>query len=223
VLSKKNLILPPIQKSCVTLGHFILIDMIMSKKILIAILMLTATLSVSGQVRLGIRGGITLGELRFDRDVVNSDNRVGYTAGLLVDLNIPVVGLGIEASAMYTHRNNRLTDDTRVFKRHYIDIPVYARYRLSLPRVERVFAPYAFTGPCFSVLFDENGSDYYKSSKTCVSWDAGLGFDLFNHLRLSASYGLGLSRAMKYIDREYNGEVVHGKDSHWTINAAWLF
>lgn len=215
--------LPSIQKSCVTLGHFIVIDNDMNKRILIAILLVVASLSVSGQVRLGIRGGITIDEMRFDRDVVNSDNRVGYTAGLLLDVNIPVIGLGVEASAMYTHRDNRLTDEFRVFKRHYIDIPVYARYRMSIPGIQKVLAPYIFIGPCFSVLFDEDGSDYYDSSKTCLSWDAGLGVDLLNHLRLSANYGLGLSRAMKYIDREYDGEVIHGKDSHWTINVAWLF
>ena len=35
--------------------------------------------------------------------------------------------------AMYTHRNNRLTDDHRIYKRHYFEIPVYARYRLAIP------------------------------------------------------------------------------------------
>ena len=82
----------------------------MNKVIYIAIILVTTALTASSQVRFGLRGGITVGELRFDRDVIDSDNRVGYTGGLLLDANIPVVGLGIEASAMYTHRDNRLTD-----------------------------------------------------------------------------------------------------------------
>lgn len=195
----------------------------MNKKILVTIMMLAMLLPAVAQVRLGLRGGLTLGELRFDRDVVDSDNRLGYNAGLLVDIGIPVIGLGIEASAMYTYRNTRLSDGYDIYKRHYIDIPVYARFRLPITRLEHVFAPIAFTGPTFSVLFKDNASTNYNNSKTCLSWDVGLGADLFNHLRLTATYGIGISKAMSYIDREYTGRKVDGKDRHWTLNAAWLF
>ena len=197
----------------------------MNKNILLTILILVAAMPAAAQVRLGVRAGLTVGEMRFDRDIINSDNRVGYTGGLVLDLNIPVVGLGIEASAMYSRRSDRhrLSDDYQVFKRHYFDFPIYARYKLTLPSVERIIAPYAYTGPCFSVLFKENAPDSYNNSKTMLSWDVGAGAELFRHLRLSATYGLGISRAMEYIDREYTGDRVHGKDKHWTINAAWLF
>ena len=195
----------------------------MNKRILLALLIIACALPSAGQVRLGIRGGVTLGELRFDRDIIDSDNRVGYTGGLLLDLNIPVIGVGIEASAMYTHRNNRLTDDQHVFKRHYIDIPVYARYRLTLPTVDHIVAPIVFTGPSFSVLFNEDAPSNYDNSKTFLSWDVGGGVDLFKHLRVTATYGIGISKAMSYIDREYTGDKVHGKDRCWTLSAAYLF
>ena len=195
----------------------------MKKRILIAILVMAAALPITAQVRLGIRGGVTVGKLHFDREVLNSDNRVGYTGGPVLDLNIPVVGLGAEVSAMYTRRNNRLTDGDRIYKRHYLEIPVYARYRLTIPGVDRFFAPYAFTGPNFAILFNENSDDYLRSRKTYVSWDAGVGADLFGHLRISAAYGLGITKAMSYINSEYNGDQVNGRDRHWTLNAAWLF
>jgi hypothetical protein len=185
--------------------------------------LIVAVLPIGAQVRFGVRGGMTVGELRFERDIIDSDNRMGWCGGLLIDAGIPVVGLGVEASVMYTHRNNRLTDEYRLFKRHYIEIPVYARYRLSLPSVERFFAPLVFTGPNFSILFNDNGPSTYDNSKTYLSWDVGAGADLFRHLRLTATYGIGISKAMKYINRDYDGEVVQGKDRYWTLNAAWLF
>ena len=194
--------------------------------IYVLLVVLMATISaVPGwsQVRFGVRGGITLGELRFDRNVIDSDNRMGYCGGLLLDLNIPVVGVGAEVSVMYTHRNNRMTDHDRLYKHHYIDIPVYARYRLGLKDLEHIFAPIVFTGPSFSILFDENAPSNYKNSKTYLSWDVGAGMDLFRHLRLTATYGIGMSKAMKYIDREYDGNQVAGKDRYWTISAAYLF
>lgn len=192
------------------------------RKIILILIVLTA-LPAAAQVRFGVRGGLTLGEMRFDRDIINSDNRVGYTGGLLLDLNIPVIGLGVEVSAMYTHRKNRLTDHDRIFKRHYLDIPVYARYKLSLPAINKVFEPLVFTGPSISVLFNENAPSNYDNSKTYLSWDVGVGADLFRHLRLTGTYGLGISRALKYIDSEYTGDKVNGKDSYWTLSAAWLF
>lgn len=192
-------------------------------KKIILLLILLVSLPATAQVRLGVRGGITLGEMRFDREIIDSDNRMGYTGGLLIDFNIPVVGLGIEASAMYTHRRNRLTDGDRVFKRHYIDIPVMARFRLPIPGVEHVFAPIIYTGPSFSVLFNENGPSTNDNSKTYLSWDVGAGADLFNHLRLTATYGIGITKAMEYIDYEYTGDRVNGKDRYWTLSAAILF
>lgn len=196
----------------------------MSKRIVFALMtaMLLA-LPAAAQVRLGLRGGITVGELRFSREIIDSDNRAGFTGGLLVDVGIPVTGLGIEVSAMYTHRNNRLTDGQRTFKRHYIDIPVYARYRMGIAGIGHVFAPYIFTGPSFSILFDDSAPGNYDNNKTYLSWDVGGGAELFNHWRLSATYGIGISKAMEYIDREYTGDKVSGKDRYWTLSVAYLF
>ena len=193
-------------------------------KYYVFVLLLTlAVMPAAGQVRVGLRAGIAVNGLQLDRDIVSSSNRAGYTGGLVLDLNIPVVGLGIEASAMYTHRSNRLTDGNNLFKRHYIDIPVYARYRMSLPSVGNVVAPIVFTGPSFSILFNENAPTTYSNCKTYLSWDVGGGVDLFKHLRVTASYGIGISKAMSYIDQEYSGDEVHGKDKYWTLNAAWFF
>lgn len=196
----------------------------MSKRIVFALMtaMLLA-LPAATQVRLGLRGGITVGELRFSREIIDSDNRAGFTGGLLVDVGIPVTGLGVEVSAMYTHRNNRLTDGQRTFKRHYIDIPVYARYRMGIAGIGHVFAPYIFTGPSFSILFDDSAPGNYDNNKTYLSWDVGGGAELFNHWRLSATYGIGISKAMEYIDREYTGDKVSGKDRYWTLSVAYLF
>ena len=192
------------------------------KKIILLLIVLVS-LPAAAQVRFGMRGGITVGEMRFDREIINSDNRVGYTGGLLLDMNIPVLGLGVEVSAMYTHRNNRLSDDQNIFKRYYIDIPVYARYKLSLPAINTIIEPIVFTGPSISILFNEDAPTNYDNSKTYLSWDVGAGADLFKHLRLTGTYGLGISRALKYIDRDYTGDKVYGKDRYWTLSAAWLF
>lgn len=192
--------------------------------LLILLLVMVASMPAAAQLRLGVRGGLTVNKLHFDRDIIDSSNRLGYSVGLVLDAGIPVVGIGIEASAMYTHRNNRLSDHDRIYKRHYLDIPLYARYRLTIPGAAHYVAPVIFTGPDFSILFDEDKpGDNVTGRRTYMSWDVGGGVDLFNHLRLTVTYGIGMSKALKVVNREYNGDIVNGKDKHWTLSAAWLF
>lgn len=195
----------------------------MKRTTLLAIAIVTMCLPMAAQVHLGLRGGVTLGELHFDREIIDSSNRMGYCGGLVLDVAIPVTGLGVDASVMYAHRNNRLTDGQRLFKRHYIDIPLMARYRLTVTGVERYLAPLVFTGPTFSVLFDDNGQENWKGRRTYLSWRVGGGVDLFHHLRLTVAYGFGITKAMTYTGNDAKADKAHGKDRYWMLNAAWLF
>lgn len=195
----------------------------LQRMLLAATLTLVAVIPATAQVKMGIRGGLTLNKMKFDREIISSQNRLGYSAGVVIDLNIPVVGLGVEASAMYSYREDKMFDDNEYFKRHYIDVPIHARYRMSIPAARKIIAPIIFTGPSISVLFKDDAPTKLENTKTYLSWDVGAGADLFKHLRITASYSIGMSKAMEYIDREYTGGKVQGKDNHWTISAAWMF
>ena len=196
----------------------------MNKRTLMAILVMAImSLPAIGQVKLGLRGGLTLGTLHFDRDMIDSDNRMGYCGGLVVDVGIPVTGLGIEGSVLYTHRSNKLTLGDETLKRHYIDIPVVVRYRLPLPAIEKIAAPLLFAGPSLSILFNEDATSDWESSRTSMSLTMGVGVDLVTRLRLTASYSIGISKAMSHITPDISGEKVTGKDRYWTLNAAVFF
>ncbi|MBR4828780.1 MAG: PorT family protein [Muribaculaceae bacterium] len=193
------------------------------RTMMIAFVLMIALPSMA-QVRLGLRSGITMNKARMGSDMIDSDNRIGYSGGLVLDVNVPILGLGVEASAMYTHRSaNNITKGDEVFKSHYIDIPVYARYRLSVPVAERIIAPYAFTGPDFSVLFKDGEPSNSENSKTSVSWNVGAGADLLNHLRLSATYSIGLTRDLNCAQVNCNDGNDRSKDNCWTISLAYMF
>ena len=189
-------------------------------RILVAAIMLTAAMPAAAQVRLGFKAGFTANEMRFDRGVANKDNRLGYTGGLVLDFNVPVTGLGVELGAMYTHRNSRIADDSQYYKSHYIDIPVHVSYSLKVPGAAKILVPYAFTGPNFSLLFKEAEASNMENSKTSMSWDIGAGVELFNHLRVSASYGIGISKSMEIVN---DNATTTSKDNNWTISATYLF
>ena len=53
-----------------------------NRTLVVTLLVMLMSMTAAAQARLGVRAGLSLGHLRFDRDVVNSDNRVGYCGGL---------------------------------------------------------------------------------------------------------------------------------------------
>ena len=80
----------------------------LSKIIIIAAIAIIATSTVQAQVRFGVKGGVTINELKWDKEIFSSDNRMGFTGGLMLEIGMPIVGLGIDASVLYTHRENEL-------------------------------------------------------------------------------------------------------------------
>lgn len=203
----------------IRLGHITRVAIVAS------VMMLMAVMPAAGQVKLGIKGGITTTELKDKNSLLDKNKHTAYTGGLLLDMNIPKVGLGLEVSALYRYsRDHVLESKKQSPKRHYIDIPVYARYRLSIPGVEKYVAPLVFTGPNISVLVkDDSEVKAENIQKTKVSWDVGAGVDLFKHMRLTVSYGIGMKKAMHVIGKEYNGKTIEGKDHCWTVSAAVMF
>lgn len=186
-------------------------------------LAIIAIMPAQAQVRFGLKGGITINELKWDKDIIASDNRAGFTGGVMLEVGLPVVGLGIDASALYTHRENELYLEGEKLKRDFIDFPVNVKYKLQLPVISKIFAPFVSTGPDFALLLSDADKGDYKSRKWNISWNVGFGAELFKKLQIHANYGIGLSKAFEYINKEVDGKAVNGKDKYWTITAAYLF
>ena len=76
--------------------------------IVLAIVAMIIALPASAQFRFGIKAGVALNSLHFSSDYLenlNSDNRAGFTGGLMAEFTLPVIGLGLDASLMYVHRS----------------------------------------------------------------------------------------------------------------------
>ena len=191
-------------------------------RILAAVILLATAMPAMAQFQFGVMGGVTLDKGSMGSDVMDSGNRIGYCTGVVMDVNIPILGLRVETGMKYTHRDQQIADRHETYKNHYIDIPVHARYRLSVPVVGKIIAPFAFTGPSFSILFKGDQPTCKENSKTAMSWDAGAGADLFKHVRLSACYSIGVTKGMKCVDAN-TGNKSRSKDNCWTISAAYMF
>ena len=193
------------------------------KYIVLVIAVMTMALPASAQFRFGVKAGIAVNSLHFDRNITSSDNRAGFTGGITTEFSLPVVGLGLDASLMYTHRNNELTDDYETYKRDYIELPIHLHYKFNLPVVAHVVKPYAFAGPNFAFLAHESRQDRWDNRSVVTSLDLGFGLELLSHVQISATYCANLNHAFKEVGINKTVQSVSGRDRTWTITAAYLF
>ncbi|MBQ2163585.1 MAG: porin family protein [Muribaculaceae bacterium] len=193
------------------------------KIIVIIAIVAIAVIPAQGQVRFGVKGGITINELKWDKNILSSENKAGFTGGLMLEVGLPVVGLGIDGSVLYAHRENEMYMDGIKLKRDYIDFPINVKYKIQIPVISKIFAPFVSTGPDFALLLSDSDTGDFKTRKWNTSWNVGFGAELFRKLQIHANYGIGLTKAFEYINKEVESTTVKGKDKYWTITAAYLF
>lgn len=195
--------------------------------ILIAIVAAFAAAPASAQVRFGVKAGMAINKLAFDKNTFNKDNRLGFTGGVMTEIGIPVVGLCVDASLLYAHRSGNIQGQDITFKRDFIDIPINIKYKLSLFGSGNVFAPFVTTGPDFSILLSkkngESNGKTWKNKSFNTAWNLGFGFELFKHLQIAASYSFGFNKTIEKITGLSDIDAIEGKDRCWTITAAYLF
>lgn len=196
------------------------------KRTIIATLLMTiiamSPAMMDAQVRFGIKGGLAVSKLSFDKSMFQAKNKTGFTAGVQLDLKLPL-GFGIDGSVLYSHRNDAFSLEQTTYRRGYIEIPVHLRYGISLVGLNNFIVPYAFTGPNFAFLCDESKNITWENRSMVTSWDVGFGIELLKHVQIQACYGIGITEAFKKVGINEEGTVISGKDRCWTITAAYLF
>lgn len=188
-----------------------------------------------GMFKIGPRVGLTVNEMHFNKSAFDDKNRTGWTAGVMTEFRVPIIGLGFDLSAMYVRRNSSFLTQQGLTKndRDYFEIPLNLRYNLSLPVVGSFLTPYVAVGPSVSFLTsrknidgaDNNGTNAPAYRNKGVDWalNFGIGVQLVKHLDISARYGLGLTNTLKAAGVNTTNADIKGKNRYWTISAAWLF
>ena len=184
----------------------------------------------------GVKAGANFNHLSISNPLDNMKdkaNSAGWEAGVMVEANVPIIGLGFDLSLMYARMNNNGNifdkDNEPIFEggKNFLMIPLNVKYKISLPVVGKYLAPYVFTGPNFAFNLDKNTLNYIKN-KTCqVAWNVGLGLEFFSHLQVGASYNFGLGKIGNSIFDKVTGtnqDVKYSvKNNYWMVTAAYLF
>ena len=188
--------------------------------------------AANAQIRFGVKAGVNLNSLSHVNKVYNSDDKCGYTLGVMTEFQIPIIGLGLDLSAMYTHMSTKLEDESTHkdlgLAKNFIEVPINLKYKIGIPVVSRIVTPFIFTGPSFAFRLGGNKKDvtqYLQTKGTQTVWNVGLGVELIRHLQIQAGYGFGMNNIAKKVAAENNINANFQKlrNNYWTITAAWLF
>ncbi len=194
-------------------------------------LALAVIMPAMAQFRFGVRAGLNVNSLHFNKEIFDENNRAGFPGGVMAEFTVPIIGVGADLGVMYVRRNSQFmqtladkTTEVQNLNSDYIEIPLNIKYKIGIPAISSILKPYIFTGPSFAFLTSKKHIENFVHDKTCdIAWNFGLGLEFFNHLQVGASYGLGMTKAFQAVNLAGDAAGIEGKNRYWTVTAAWLF
>lgn len=169
------------------------------------------------QINFGVKGGLNLSKASLS-DVPGNfkkDNFTGFFIGPMAEFNIPIVGLGVDASLLFAQRGIKVSEagDEITIKQNGIDIPVNLKYNIGLGSLVGI---YLAAGPDFYFDFEKKtGIDKKKAE---VGINVGAGVKLLNHLQVGANYNIPLGDTA-----DIEGTNGSYKTKTWQVSVAYIF
>ena len=194
------------------------------KKFLTVVVLFAALMTAvpaKAEVKFGLKGGLNLTSMSLD--VADKSNQAGFFIGPTVKFTLPIVGLGIDASALYDQRKAK-ADDVDI-KQQSIQIPVNLRYGIGLGSTASI---YFFAGPQFGFNVGDKTIksvvDEWTFKSSNVSGNVGAGLMLLGHLQVSVNYNFALGKTGEFtmMGAPQNFKE-NGKLNAWQIAATYYF
>ena len=204
----------------------------MKKFFTLVVLLATMTVAAQAQVKFGVKGGLNLTNMKFDNSVVDKSNQTGFFIGPTLNFTLPVVGLGIDASALYDQRSAKIEGSDDKLKQQSIQIPINLRYGFGLGNTASF---YIFAGPQFGFNIGDkttnllNNALEWRLKDSNLSANLGVGLMLLNHLQVSANYNvaLGTTGETNVVNSTLStaGNILTGKTkaNAWQLSVAYFF
>lgn len=197
------------------------------KKLFAVVLMAVAfAMPSKAQFSWGIQAGLNMSNVSV-KDAADNvggaiESRTGFFVGPTVKFSLPIVGLGIDASALYDQREGKAGDET--VKAQSIQIPINVRYGIGLGSIAEVFA---FAGPQFGFKLsgDKNYgvADWTLKSST-FSANIGIGATVLSKLQAKLNYNIALGTTGEFesVNKTIQ-QVADAKFNAWQVSLAYFF
>ena len=207
------------------------------KKVLTLIVMAVAfAMPSQAQFNFGVQAGLNLTNISdFSLTAAGVENaiesRAGFFVGPTVKFTLPIVGLGIDASALYDQREAKTNGET--LKSQSIQIPINVRYGIGLGSMAEIFA---FAGPQFGFNIGDKDKTWGDVKNTAAKWtlkssnvsaNVGIGATILSKLQLKVNYNIALGKTGE-VDIKEGADaawktITGAKANAWQVSAAYFF
>ena len=198
------------------------------KKLFAVVLMAVAfAMPSKAQFSWGIQAGLNMSNVSVKDAAEDASgaikSRTGFFVGPTVKFTLPIVGLGIDASALYDQREGK--SGTETIKSQSLQIPVNVRYGIGLGSIAEVFA---FAGPQFGFKLSGDkdfGVAEWTLKSSNLSANIGIGATVLSKLQAKLNYNIALGKTGE-VDATVAGvtkEISSAKFNAWQVSLAWFF
>lgn len=210
------------------------------KKFLCTLFMMVALLSVSTTssaqfIKWGVKAGLNLTNPSAKDLGATLKGSTGWFAGPMAEVTIPLIGLGVDGSLLYSQANSKIEfqgkDET--VKQHYIEIPINLKYSIGMGSLASLFVA---AGPQFGFNVSgntiEEAVDKVTGSQEITkdgdnknfqaSINLGLGVKLLSKLQVYGGYNWGLGNSFT-VKNAFNSVVGKSKNNMWKVSVAYMF
>lgn len=201
--------------------------------LLVMIVTMTAANNASAQIKFGLKGGVNVTDMSLNSSVFDASNRTGFFVGPTIKVQLPLVGLGIDASALYDQREAKIkvgnTTTKETLRSQAINVPINLRYGWGLSSMANIFL---FAGPQFGFNVGDKDQKINESSTWSVknsnfSLNFGAGVTLLSHLQLTANYNVVCGKTSDATIKEgleqLTNKEVRSRANAWQIALAYYF
>ena len=176
-------------------------------------------------LQFGLKGGVNVASLSFSGDMMKGSNRTGFFVGPMAELTIPVIGIGLEVSALYNQVGAEA--DFYVDERTNIDqtlktieIPVNLKWTFG---AGKTLGAYLLAGPQFGFNVGHGSfTESFRLKDRYTTFNVGAGVKLVQHLQVGVNYNFGLGSLSKATVENYDG-VIKMKKNGWQVSLAYMF
>ena len=192
----------------------------------IVVIMAFCVSQMDAQIRFGVKAGLSFdGVSAADvQTSANIESAQGWQVGLMGQVMLPILGIGVQPEALYTPKRIKIGDDTETITT--FEVPINLRYELNLVLVR----PYLTAGPYFTFATHATGD--FKMEGLNNTWGIGVGggvevrklhFGLRYSIGMSEMGNLKLTDKAEYVGNSPNETIGLTKNNTFTISVGWLF
>ena len=194
---------------------------------IMAVVLMMAMPAQAQLIKFGVKGGLNMSKLDFKNRSLEQvkENSTGFFIGPMAEITLPILGLGIDGALMYSQKTDLSysyagSDVGSVdLKEQGIEIPINLKYSFGLGSLLGI---YLAAGPDFYYNFKDIDVAAFKTKRTQVAINLGVGLKLLRKLQVGVTYQIPMGDSFEW--KDVVSKVANGtKTKTLQVSAAYIF